>query len=550
MGNSAQTPCSAGTYNVEYHATSCDAVPQGTFASGTGNVNPTGCPIGTSTISVGATSVNDCIIDSDVDGTPDATDTDDDNDGVTDIFDAFPTDPSEDTDTDSDNIGDNADPDDDNDGVLDIDDPFPLDETEFADNDLDGIGDNADTDDDQDNWSDSDEDTCGSDSLDNTSLPIDFDGDLICDVMDGDDDGDNVPDSIDQCLGHNDQLDWDSDGIPDGCDQDMDIDADGINNDMDLCDFTPVNQTNLIDENGCGPYEGADDDHDGVPNSIDMCSNTLSTESPNPTGCGASQRDTDGDGWKDSEELGCGTDPLDNSDSPNESDSCLTTTTSNDSSNEKESSSFGTMSKWIIPILLIIVILVALLIVASRRRKAAEEEDDEHDIPNDLIHDGLIPIAESNEIDDWDEDEPSFSDIEDDDVDDEDDNASEKEEELARIASRAENIDFDTIGIATSDDSNDLQQISGVGPFMVEKLNALGIYNYQQIANMTSEIEDQVNVAIEFFPGRIKRDNWVGQATELAGASESKPSVIEEEDAKDDISNDNIIFDDDDDWID
>jgi predicted flap endonuclease-1-like 5' DNA nuclease len=33
---------------------------------------------------------------------------------------------------------------------------------------------------------------------------------------------------------------------------------------------------------------------------------------------------------------------------------------------------------------------------------------------------------------------------------------------------------------------------------------------------MTSEIEEEVNVAIEFFPGRVKRDEWVKQAAELA----------------------------------
>jgi predicted flap endonuclease-1-like 5' DNA nuclease len=28
---------------------------------------------------------------------------------------------------------------------------------------------------------------------------------------------------------------------------------------------------------------------------------------------------------------------------------------------------------------------------------------------------------------------------------------------------------------------------------------------------MSSELEDQVNIAIEFFPGRVKRDQWVDQ---------------------------------------
>ena len=46
-------------------------------------------------------------------------------------------------------------------------------------------------------------------------------------------------------------------------------------------------------------------------------------------------------------------------------------------------------------------------------------------------------------------------------------------------------------------------------------MNALGIYQFVQIAKMTSDLEDEVNVAIEFFPGRVKRDGWVKQAKEL-----------------------------------
>ena len=34
---------------------------------------------------------------------------------------------------------------------------------------------------------------------------------------------------------------------------------------------------------------------------------------------------------------------------------------------------------------------------------------------------------------------------------------------------------------------------------------------------MTPELEDQVNEAIEFFPGRVKRDQWVAQAKILIG---------------------------------
>ena len=90
-----------------------------------------------------------------------------------------------------------------------------------------------------------------------------------------------------------------------------------------------------------------------------------------------------------------------------------------------------------------------------------------------------------------------------------------KGDDLARIAEKKSSIDFETLGKASEEDKDDLKTIKGIGPFLEQKLNALGIYTYKQISNMTPELEDQVNEAIEFFPGRIKRDNWVKQAKDL-----------------------------------
>ena len=157
----------------------------------------------------------------------------------------------------------------------------------------------------------------------------------------------------------------------------------------------------------------------------------------------------------------------------------------------------------------------------------------------------------------------------------------EKEEELIRVAERAKEIDFTTLGIAarstvsepvekgatelsvgdtsgfeesgsawvqdqdggmsiswtgktasallgvsglkrafaaaaTVTARDDLQRIKGVGPFIAEKLNMLGITTFRQVANMTPELEDQVNTAIEFFPGRVRRDKWAAQAAKMA----------------------------------
>ncbi len=124
--------------------------------------------------------------DTDGDGTGNNADTDDDGDGVADSSDAFPLDSSEDTDTDGDGTGNNADTDDDGDGVADSSDAFPLDPSEDTDTDGDGTGNNADTDDDGDGWSDTDEILCNTDALDSNSIPSDSDSDGICDEVDSD----------------------------------------------------------------------------------------------------------------------------------------------------------------------------------------------------------------------------------------------------------------------------------------------------------------------------------------------------------------------------
>ena len=66
--------------------------------------------------------------DYDNDGVINIFDDDDDNDGVSDVEDAFPFDPTEALDTDGDGIGNNSDDDDDNDGITDTVDSSPLDE--------------------------------------------------------------------------------------------------------------------------------------------------------------------------------------------------------------------------------------------------------------------------------------------------------------------------------------------------------------------------------------------------------------------------------------
>ncbi len=71
------------------------------------------------------------------------------------------------------------------------------------------------------------------------------------------------------------------------------------------------------------------------------------------------------------------------------------------------------------------------------------------------------------------------------------------------------------IPMGAMEDRDDLKQINGIGPFIEDKLNDVGIYTFEQISLLDEELTDHLTAAIQFFPGRIQRDDWVGQAKKL-----------------------------------
>ncbi|MCB9032892.1 MAG: hypothetical protein H6553_03565 [Chitinophagales bacterium] len=86
------------------------------------------------------------------------------------------------------------------------------------------------------------------------------------------------------------------------------------------------------------------------------------------------------------------------------------------------------------------------------------------------------------------------------------------DDELDRIKAKNTVINFDRIGFATIEDKDDLTVINGIGANVEKRLNLIGIFTLEQIANFNDEDIIKVNHAIEFFPGRIAKDNWVEQA--------------------------------------
>lgn len=63
--------------------------------------------------------------------------------------------------------------------------------------------------------------------------------------------------------------------------------------------------------------------------------------------------------------------------------------------------------------------------------------------------------------------------------------------------------------------ADDLKKISGVGPVLEKKLNALGITQFAQVAAFTADDVARVDDALSF-KGRIDRDDWIGQAKTFA----------------------------------
>lgn len=87
------------------------------------------------------------------------------------------------------------------------------------------------------------------------------------------------------------------------------------------------------------------------------------------------------------------------------------------------------------------------------------------------------------------------------------------------------------VGASAQNEADDLQAIKHIGPFLEEKLRALGILSYAQIAAWSLEDIDDITASIGYLPGRIHLDNWVGQAKALLNERAPKPASSPEETA-------------------
>jgi len=81
-----------------------------------------------------------------------------------------------------------------------------------------------------------------------------------------------------------------------------------------------------------------------------------------------------------------------------------------------------------------------------------------------------------------------------------------------------EGVKRETRDTAVAAGEDDLTQIKGLGPKAAEKLREAGVHTIGEIACWSDEDIDRYDKMIAG-RGRIRRDDWVGQAREMAGST-------------------------------
>lgn len=93
--------------------------------------------------------------------------------------------------------------------------------------------------------------------------------------------------------------------------------------------------------------------------------------------------------------------------------------------------------------------------------------------------------------------------------------------EISHLRFKIKQLEFENqsrteLRVPEEDEISDLTEIQGIGPAISRKLYAMGIYSFKQISQFDDKMIHQVGKALKYFPDRITRDDWVGQARKLS----------------------------------
>jgi predicted flap endonuclease-1-like 5' DNA nuclease len=95
---------------------------------------------------------------------------------------------------------------------------------------------------------------------------------------------------------------------------------------------------------------------------------------------------------------------------------------------------------------------------------------------------------------------------------------SKRDEQIAKLEQ-----DVQAARAQPGEAGDDLKMIRGIGPAFERELRRLGVHSFAQIAAWTPEDVDSIGPKIKAKPERIRRENWVESAAELATRSPESP---------------------------
>jgi NADH-quinone oxidoreductase subunit E len=72
--------------------------------------------------------------------------------------------------------------------------------------------------------------------------------------------------------------------------------------------------------------------------------------------------------------------------------------------------------------------------------------------------------------------------------------------------------------------ADDLKRVKGIGKVLEKNLHAMGIYHYEQLAELTPDNISWLTDYVSFPEGRIDDENWTGQAKALAEGKQTEYS--------------------------
>ena len=88
-------------------------------------------------------------------------------------------------------------------------------------------------------------------------------------------------------------------------------------------------------------------------------------------------------------------------------------------------------------------------------------------------------------------------------------------EDLIEEAALEADVDRELNDHDTINSRDDLKQIKGIGPAIEKTLHELGIFRFEQIAEMNEYDIDRIAQRLKGFRSRIYREDWAGQARTL-----------------------------------